>query len=1055
MAEPILDATTERVYAGLPQHYKDQDANYNWQLKRYLSGLVSSQNDVNTLVDRLTYVPPEDGGSSTSTSDLVNPYTADQNWLEWLGQLFGTSITGAITDDTRNEVIEASGFHAGNTQSITAAAQSVLVGTKKVRIIKHADTSWQPDMNGKPELITNTNFIPVPYYDNLVSPAWSSAQSSGTFGTGDIYNGALSARQTQSTAGALTFLRINQTWNAPTTHFPAGAAIPIPAGTDCWFSADVYLSAGMPVGTVSLIGRDDPNNDSAAINFISCSNPNSPTTTSVNSVTQGVWTRLWWRFTVKDSRNLTRLYISSGSGTIPVGEYIQTTRWMINPVRDGETQPTAFFDGNNSVSGSYNYRWIGTTNQSMSQEYIPAVAPVENTATQWDMLIMTLQSETLKNLLPPELSESLTPSAWIDNYNSFGYDPTLVRKQLVDQPGVYQNRAYSFTLSDPTWQASAELNAGFGYGPFGQTTFGYSNAVTSDLQIISRSAIDVTPGDSYQFIVSLGLEQDQIDQKISTIGFQFLDASNNVIKNAEQTNYFPDPSMEHGVVPFDGSLTVGTGTIAQSTIQVHSGSHSVAITNTATGAIYQTATSADLPTPNDMNLNVGDLITASAWVYVPSTVTGYTTLFALAGSAFASTSTITTDSVPRNKWVQIHTTNTVSNTTGTITPRIYGGTATNDVIYFDDFGVAAGTNIIDFSGDTTPPLDGSVEYAWLGTAGSSYSVMNTDFFDTQINIVPTIENTAVVSHNLIKSSKDQYYAAAGEEPNAVDITNFGKYDNGDVIRATINNKATTSDFGITATDFYGMQSIPSGTTFIFSLDYYGDVNANIDALIPVFNDDNNNDDTAVDFDITTPAFTTLTKGRWHTKYWRCTVKPDRTVTSASVIVQSSVDQSQGAYLDTANWKIEEGTTYNPYFNGDTPANDLYTYQWDGIPNASITNKVLTSVAEQNVTQMQQFNTRFLAPTGAASAKVFVRMLGFNGKDTLYIAQPAVREEIDETWIARTADPVQAVIDKGVKPAGIILHWLPIVSSWDAITDNGTRTWDELSLDWTDLEELGT
>jgi hypothetical protein len=82
------------------------------------------------------------------------------------------------------------------------------------------------------------------------------------------------------------------------------------------------------------------------------------------------------------------------------------------------------------------------------------------------------------------------------------------------------------------------------------------------------------------------------------------------------------------------------------------------------------------------------------------------------------------------------------------------------------------------------------------------------------------------------------------------------------------------------------------------------------------------------------------------------------------------------------------------------------------------------------------------------------MDGFNGKDTFYIAQPAMREEEDETWVPVSADPLQAIIDKGAKPAGLILHWAPLVSNWDTITAEGTRTWDDLSLKWVELEELG-
>lgn len=1040
MAEPILDPTTERVYQQLPQHYRDSDALQDFQLKRYLGALLSSQDTVNNTIDRLTYLSPDEGGSPDDTSEMVDPNVADESWLRWLGQLFGLQITGEITDNTRNEIINASSFKAGTTDSIIAAAQSVLVGTKKVQVIKHADDSWQPDMTG-----------------------------------------------------------------------------------------------------------------------------------------------------------------------------------------------------------------------------------VTNTASYYDMLIRTLQSETLKNLLPSTLSKTLTPSTWDAEYRSAGYDSTQVQKELVEQPDVFQNRALAFYLKDPTWQASATIAGGFGNGPFGSGTFGYSSEVTSQLRFLSHSSISVTPTDSYQYMVSLGLRQDILDKKRSAIGFQFLDADGDPIQNASKTNLYPDPGHDYGLNPFTSTATSGTGTIALDTSRKRNGAQSVSITNQtplttvatnlapnpyfvpsnvgnwtiyagtpasfslgsgdtyngrlslrntcnnltganrlgirtangvaaaqpnlvagntyffsadvfvssdaatpnwqlifrddpnndsaavtaasgysltgvgtlgswyrittkftvnagrtvtgiyivgsnatqtsvgaymqtvnwmieqtttgstspssyfdgstpagggyqyywtgatgastsiqgtpATGTVYKNTTSGTFGTPASYGLDIGDYVTGSAWLYLPTGITAPTVALAITGTAFTATASILTPT-DRDKWVQIVTKAQVANPSGTMNLRIYSGNKSGDIINYDDFGFAIGDEAVDFNGDMAPSADGIYTYGWSGTPGASPSNAYQDVFSTEIDVTPVIQNTSVVSHNYVKSSKATNYSGYGSNSAAINISNFGKYEDGDIIRASINTVASTSDFGLYITPTFGLGTIPAGTTFTFTLDLNIDNNANVDSLRVFFRDDNNSDNDAATFVANTPASVSVTKGRWHTRSWTATVNPNRNVTSAYVVIESSVNQSQGVYIDTANWLIEDGATSNSYFNGDTPSDDLYTYQWDGIPNASITNKVLNSVAASNVVKMQQFNTRFTAPAGAVTAKVFIDMDGFNGKDTLYIAQPAVREEEDTIWIAESADPLKAIIEKNAKPAGIILHWKPLVSDWDTITANGTRTWDDLNLKWTDLEELG-
>ena len=143
MPEPIFDDTTERVYARLPEHFRRSDIAQDYTLKKYLSGICKEQDAITTLIERLDYTPPEDGGDPDDTSELVDPRFADESWLPWLAQLLGVNLNTRVVDiNVRNEIINASnGYLAGTDNAIIAAVQTELVGTKSVRLKKRSTSS--------------------------------------------------------------------------------------------------------------------------------------------------------------------------------------------------------------------------------------------------------------------------------------------------------------------------------------------------------------------------------------------------------------------------------------------------------------------------------------------------------------------------------------------------------------------------------------------------------------------------------------------------------------------------------------------------------------------------------------------------------------------------------------------------------------------------------------------------------------------------------------------------------------------------------------------------
>lgn len=155
---PTVGASTELLYARLPELYRDADAAQadgpsNYPLLRYLSCLFDQLDTVSTLIDRLTYVPMDERqngpwqrygsgefGDGTygdqDTSDLVDPYTADAAWLPWLAQLVGVDVANLSVPDQRAAIAHPQDTWAhGTPRAIAARARAKLNGTGYVAII--------------------------------------------------------------------------------------------------------------------------------------------------------------------------------------------------------------------------------------------------------------------------------------------------------------------------------------------------------------------------------------------------------------------------------------------------------------------------------------------------------------------------------------------------------------------------------------------------------------------------------------------------------------------------------------------------------------------------------------------------------------------------------------------------------------------------------------------------------------------------------------------------------------------------------------------------------
>lgn len=126
MARPTFTPLTERAYARLPEFYRDDDdAQGDYPLLRYMSLVFDQAGAYEQLGDRI-----DPATNPTSTSDLVDPASADAAWLPWLALVYGARIPAGASDAVaRNSVVSAlGGRRVGTAQQIADAARTALTG---------------------------------------------------------------------------------------------------------------------------------------------------------------------------------------------------------------------------------------------------------------------------------------------------------------------------------------------------------------------------------------------------------------------------------------------------------------------------------------------------------------------------------------------------------------------------------------------------------------------------------------------------------------------------------------------------------------------------------------------------------------------------------------------------------------------------------------------------------------------------------------------------------------------------------------------------------------
>lgn len=131
----------DRIYAGLPDHYRLADADLGYPLYRFLAGPASTLGLVDALIDRFDADPTDP--ELPPVAALGDPDLADASWLPWLAQLVGVRLDPDLSLPEQRDAIRyaSAGWRAGTKGSIADAARTALTGTRYARVFDHSIAS--------------------------------------------------------------------------------------------------------------------------------------------------------------------------------------------------------------------------------------------------------------------------------------------------------------------------------------------------------------------------------------------------------------------------------------------------------------------------------------------------------------------------------------------------------------------------------------------------------------------------------------------------------------------------------------------------------------------------------------------------------------------------------------------------------------------------------------------------------------------------------------------------------------------------------------------------
>lgn len=358
-------------------------------------------------------------------------------------------------------------------------------------------------------------------------------------------------------------------------------------------------------------------------------------------------------------------------------------------------------------------------------------------------------------------------------------------------------------------------------------------------------------------------------------------------------NYFPDPFFKYGTVVVSNAGY----SYELSTDHLHEGTNSLKMTTVDSTL---TPPNVNIPIPQ-ADRTVGGPISASAWVWVPSSNTDTVVGLRLGANGVVSQSGTYTNPSLVDQWQQITVTTTIATLTDSLVMYLpitgSSNTTNGDVVYLADVSVTlspAPTPPI--SGDT--PADDTFTYSWSGTAGAS----------TSNQIARRMTGVLFISGVGYQRGTDIYETTGrtlgdGLIPAAP----------GDYFAYRIRARSVGGD----QTVHFSGQAYKSG-----SGGYAGAVADQYVSLV---------DGQWQDIVISSGAAVAADGDNW-----RVDINPTNGATPPGMVLQITDFMPQKV--------AAPGLAPDQYYDGDTPADDTFTYSWTGTPDASTTTKTALRVA---------------------------------------------------------------------------------------------------------------
>lgn len=344
MSEPIFSDATERLYAGLPEAYPAADADLDWVLKRWLSGVVDQLGAIETLINRFAYTTPDAGGSPTSTSDLVDPATADTAWLPWLAQLVGMrlAVSGLGVPAQRLAIASAlQGNKPGTKAAIAEAAQKCLTGTKRVRVFDHSTaigvgigtgTMWDVLIVTRASE-TLINLMPVAQATMASTSAWTATVDGGA----TTYNLILDTRIDDSHVARV---RSDADGDVVFAMNPAGDPIAVTDGDPYTHLLTVHGGQAGPYAGTMLVTYLDSGDTPVGTDTATGDVTGTPTQFAVQGTTPVNAVKAWIQFTVADGLDGDVWYFSRGCSRLGDNtDWIAQTADPVQTVIDAGAKP--------------------------------------------------------------------------------------------------------------------------------------------------------------------------------------------------------------------------------------------------------------------------------------------------------------------------------------------------------------------------------------------------------------------------------------------------------------------------------------------------------------------------------------------------------------------------------------------------------------------------------------------------------------------------------------------------------------------------------------------